>query len=318
MLTFINEKDNVLLESLQGMIAAQPDELVSGDNTYSYVLRKKKTDKSKVQIITNGGAGLGPMFMGFVGEGLADAAISGDFDCAPNAFTLYETAKELSGEKGVLLIANHFTGDYLNNDLAQELLLKEGVPCKVCLASDDMFSAAGEEKECRGGLSGVGMLIKIAASAAKKGCTLEEVYAITQKANKRLRSLSVLVDEGACELEFGTGFSGESAVFTAPYSNVRDMAARAVEYLAVELNKFAEHVYYICVNRTSKITYIEGYIILAMIREELEKRGGQTGGCAVGSYFDVYEKKGCIISVLAANRELADYMEPVSGYDFTI
>ena len=49
----------------------------------------------KVQVIVNGGGGRGPFFEGLVGEGMADAMVSGDFNCAPNAYMIIRRRKKL-------------------------------------------------------------------------------------------------------------------------------------------------------------------------------------------------------------------------------
>ena len=39
---------------------------------------------------------------------------------------------------------------------------------------------------------------------------------------------------------------------------------------------------------------------------------------AAGSYFPIFKRNGFIISVLALDDELKDFVHPVSGYDFSI
>ena len=178
MLELLNARDRALDESMKGIFAAQPDEFVRLPGEYSYTLYRKRLKRDRVQIVISGGGGAGPLFPGFVADGLADAISHGDFGCAPNAYSLYEVGKAIHQGKGILYMTNNFAGDFLNNDMAQELLVTEGIPAKVAYASDDIFSAQGEPKEKRGGLSGIGLMMKAASGAADRGMGLDEVLAV--------------------------------------------------------------------------------------------------------------------------------------------
>ena len=311
----INEKTAALKEALDGVIAAQPGDFVRPESLYCHSLFKKDIIPDKVQIIIAGGGCTGSLFGGFVGEGLADAVCYGDFDCAPNAYTLYDIAKTVNRNKGVLFLANNFTGDFLNIDMAQELLQDEGIDSRACYVSDDLFSARGEPKENRGGLCGIGLLIKIAAGASKAGFDLNDLYRIVQKANDRLRSVTITLNGDL--MEFGAGFSGEAPVIVKEFLNADDLVKNCLGYIMKELD-YTNPKLYFTVNRFRMMSYMEGYIVLASVKKQLEALSHTVIGCSAGSYFDVFESIGCMISVLAADDELDRYLAPVSGYDFTI
>lgn len=65
-------------------------------------------------------------------------------DSAPNAYVLYEMAKNIDCGKGILFLTNHYMGDYLNNDMAVELLAHDNINAAMCCISDDILSC--EEK----------------------------------------------------------------------------------------------------------------------------------------------------------------------------
>ena len=94
--------------------------------TNSATLMKRTPTPERVAVIISGGGADGPLLPGFVGEGLADACVIGAPNTAPNAYALYEAGKALGKEKGLLLLYNNFAGDYLNNDMAAEMLGLEG------------------------------------------------------------------------------------------------------------------------------------------------------------------------------------------------
>ena len=312
-----NSKDTMLDEMLRGLVAAQPGEFERIENLYSYSLAKRNLTGGRVRIITNGGGGTGPMFPGFVGNGLADGMCSGELDCAPNAYAIYELAKHIEDGRGVILIVNHFAGDFLNNDMAQELLATENIDSRAVYVSDDMFSCKGEPKENRGGLNGILHIIRIAAAAAEKGLDLDEVYRIAEKANARLRSITVCVNEDEGTVEFGNGFSGEAPSVTSKYECADQLAGICAEYLTEELSEYGLQDIVLSVNRHAYTTYNEGYVMLNAMIGALQDRS-HIVSAAAGSYFPIFKRNGFIISVLALDDELKDFVHPVSGYDFSI
>lgn len=318
MLKIINQKEHVLDELIDGIMDAEPNKFVRVENQHSYTLHKKDIKDDRVQIIISGGGGYGPLFPGFVGDGLADAVCHGDFDCAPNAYAIYEVAKKIHRGKGIFFLTNNFAGDFLNNDMAQELLLAEGIKSKVCYVSDDVFSAKGEGKENRGGLFGVGLLMKIAAKLADQGATLDEMFRVVEKANDRLRTATFVLNEKDGKMELGAGFSNEPPVVIKDFKSASDMAEQVTSYLLNELKDYPTSNIYFSINRMYKMTYVEGYVVLNSVKKALESKGYNVAGCSVGSYFNAFNEKGCIISVLAADEELDKYIGPISGYDFTI
>ena len=93
--------DYFAADFFQGMGLAMPDrwEPLIGVRNAGAIVRKG-FDPTRFAIIISGGGGNGPLFPGYVGEGLADAAVIGAPFAAPNAYTIYETGKALRPEKG--------------------------------------------------------------------------------------------------------------------------------------------------------------------------------------------------------------------------
>ncbi len=317
-LIFRNTDQQCLDEVLKGIMAAQPGKFRRIGSEFGYTLTKSQLRSDKVQIIVNGGGGRGPFFEGLVGEGMADAMVSGDFNCAPNAYMIYQAAREIDRGKGVFLLTNNFMGDYLNNDMAQELLQAEGIASKVCYVSDDIYSARGEPKECRGGLSGIGLIMKTASAAAEKGASLEEVYRIAEKANRRIRSLTFLYNNETNRIEFGNGFSGEKAVEEIECCDVDTIARKVADILLGELDKYRSDMIHVMINRMLYMSYAEGYIILNALKKALEEQKCRVGICTTGNYLDVFDYNGCIVSLIAADEELEKHMKYVNGFDFAI
>ena len=68
----INAPENYVDEMLQGIYASFPDQVkCAADDPRCYCIANKKP--GKVAIITGGGSGHVPLFLGYVGEGLIDS-----------------------------------------------------------------------------------------------------------------------------------------------------------------------------------------------------------------------------------------------------
>lgn len=311
-----NSRESAHEEALQGIMLANPGKYTRLSSEYGYGLYRNNLPDNQVRIIINGGGGYGPMWAGFADDGLADAMVHGKFDSAPNAFVLYEMAKAVDCGCGVLFLTNHFMGDYLNNDMALELLAHEGIAARLCCVSDDILSCEGEGKEARGGLHGIGQVCKICASAADEGLGLDEVWRLAEKANSRLRSVSVNVRENT--VFFGEGFSGEPAVKMFPYQSVSHMVREAGSILLKEMEQWKAEVFYLSVNSHCSVGYTESFVILNSAAQWLKEQGVKLWSCGAGTYFDVYEGSGCMISLLACDEEIRKYLRPVKGYGFVV
>ena len=78
---FVNDVESLLAESLQGMAAAHSD-LLALHLDPIYVTRKEPA-KSKVALISGGGAGHEPLHCGLIGKGMLDAACPGQVFTSP-------------------------------------------------------------------------------------------------------------------------------------------------------------------------------------------------------------------------------------------
>jgi dihydroxyacetone kinase-like protein len=227
-------------------------------------------------------------------------------------------ARTIHRGRGVIFLTNNYTGDFLNNDMAQELLRTEGIESRVCYANEDIFGAPGEPVENRGGMFGVGILVKVAAAAAGAGLDLEEVYRITRKAADRMRCVTVRINGETDSVEFGAGFSGEEPRLVSPYRGIEDMAGRVEGILMEELSVYAPRKLAISVNRMQTLTFLEGLVIMGRLKKHFEGKGYEVPFCSAGGYFTAFFGHGCIIAVSALDDELVRYMPVVKGYDFTI
>jgi len=291
-----------------GMELAYPElwQRYSGDRN-SAALMKRSPDFDRVAVIVSGGAASGPLFPGYVGEGLADAAVGGGPYGAPNAYCLYEVGKYLGGKKGVFFLYNNFAGDYLNNDMAQELLEMEGINSAGFAATDDIASAMGEPRENRCGRSGIALLIKIAGKCAKQGMPPEEIRQAVEKANARLGTLSMTADFDKGEIIYGGGFSGEPGVRRETHMDMERTVKEAADMLLGDLRPASGERLLLMVNRQRYTSYSDGYLAGKMMHEYLSGKQ-EVLRLRIANYSNIIDTYGFDFTVLCADKELEPYL----------
>lgn len=318
---FCDNRDSILYDHIRGLMVLHKGEYATIDDPFSYVLFKQKLETEKVRVIISGGGSTGSLFSGFVGEGLADGMAHGEFFSAPTAYSLYALGKEINDKKGLLFLTNNFSGDFLNNDMAIELLGDEGITANAIYCSDDIFSAINEPKENRGGLCGITFLIKIASSAAKRGFSLSEVSAVVEKAHQNLRSVAVTLSDDQRELQFGKGFSGEKPPVSMDYRGLDHLVENAINMLFDDFSissDYKDKTCFLSINRSRKTSNTEVNAMVYAAQQKLLKKGLLVGDITMGNYFDVFDSPGCIFSILFADSDMLQFIELVNGYDFTI
>ncbi len=152
----------------------------------------------KVAVVVGGGSGHYPAFCGYVGPGLATAAVMGNVFAAPSGEQIYRVTKAVAGDRGVLYCYGNYSGDVLNFDMAEARCRAEGIDVRTVRVNDDVASAPKDAAEDRRGISGDFFVFKVAGASAARGDSLDQVEQLTQKANARTRSFGVAF--GGCTL----------------------------------------------------------------------------------------------------------------------
>lgn len=281
-------------------------------------LAKRHPTPEHFAVLISGGAGNGPLFPGYVADGLADAAVIGSPFAAPNAYAIYEAGKQLGRENGVLLLYNNFAGDYLNNDMAQDLLRMDGIAVETVISTDDIATSLGESRDQRGGRSGLGLLIKLAGACAKSGMSLEDAAALLRRANDRLGTISAHVDFSSGEIVYGAGFSGEPGIQSANHMDLTRCAGEAMELLLHDLVPQPGETLFLLVNRLRLTSYADSYIMANAAERYLSAKHtvSQLRVAAFSNIMDVY---GFDFSILCMDAQMAELMSGLVGTDsFTI
>src|ERR1051326_716214 len=169
----INQPDDFVDEMLEGILTAHPDQLKRAADPRA-IVRAKAPVRGKVGIATGGGSGHLPVFMGYVGRGLADGAAIGNVFASPSAEQMLAVMRAVDGGAGVLQLYGNYGGDVMNFGRAAELAEAEGMKVTTVLGADDIASAPKGEEARRRGIAGIFFLYKVAGAGAEGGADLDE------------------------------------------------------------------------------------------------------------------------------------------------
>src|SRR5882724_8102097 len=218
---FLNNPEDLVKESLQGLGAAHP-ELVRIDLENQIVVRKDAPVAGKVGLVSGGGSGHEPLHGGFVGRGMLDAACPGEVFTSPVPDQMLAATKAVDGGAGVVHIVKNYTGDVMNFKLAAEDAADEGISVESVLVDDDVAVQDSLYTAGRRGVGATVLLEKLAGAAAERGDDLASVTTIARRVNDRSRSFGValssctppaagkpIFDLPDGEVELGIGIHGE-------------------------------------------------------------------------------------------------------------
>lgn len=102
----INNPQNIVDEMLDGLVKANPKEIVRLENT-NVIARIDAPVAGKVGLISGGGSGHEPAHAGYVGKGMLDCAVAGDIFTSPTPDQVLEAIKKANSGKGVFLSLIH-------------------------------------------------------------------------------------------------------------------------------------------------------------------------------------------------------------------
>ena len=151
----MNQPESFVDESLKGIVLAHGDMLKFSEENTRAVVRSDAPVQGKVAIVTGGGYGHLPVFLGYVGRGLCDGVAVGNVFTSPSCDAIVAAAKATNSGAGVLFLFGNYMGDSMNFDMASEMLDMEDIPCAIVKAADDVASAPRSDYKNRRGVGGI-------------------------------------------------------------------------------------------------------------------------------------------------------------------
>jgi dihydroxyacetone kinase len=311
----INEPRAFVDEMLEGVLLAHPESLRA--TSRRVLVRTSAPQQGKVAIVTGGGSGHLPLFMGYVGYGLADGVAVGDVFASPSTEQILDATKAVNGGSGVLYLFGNYGGDVMNFDLAAELALAEGIETATVRATDDVASAPAGSEARRRGVAGIALLYKVAGARAEEGAGLREVVSVVERAAAGLRSMGVALspcvvpaagaptfDLPAGEMEIGMGIHGEPGVRRGALDPARRIAEQLVGHICGDLPYKAGDEVAVLVNGLGATPREELYVLYRSVHAALAEAGVRARRAWVGEYATSLEMAGASVSLLRLDDEL--------------
>ncbi|MBD2043622.1 dihydroxyacetone kinase subunit DhaK [Microcoleus sp. FACHB-672] len=341
----INNPDNVVRESLEGMAIAHPD-LIKIHFDPHFVYRTDAPIQNKVALISGGGSGHEPMHTGFVGMGMLDAACPGEVFTSPTPDQMLEAAKMVNSGVGILNIVKNYSGDVMNFEMAAELAYSEGIPILNILIDDDI---AVKDSLYTQGRRGVGTTIlaeKICGAAAEAGYNLQQIADLCRHVNLNGRSMGMALTSctvpakgsptfnlGDDEIEMGIGIHGEpgrqrmaiksadeitemlavSIIEDSNYTRtLREWDADKGDWVEVELSdpplQSGDSVLAF-VNGMGGTPFSELYIVYRQLAKICEQHKIQIVRNLIGPYMTALDMQGCSITLLKLDEEMLKFWD---------
>lgn len=221
----INNPSNFIDEVIEGVLLAHSSKLKAVSEDKRAIVRVDAPVYRKVGIITGGGAGHLPLFLGYVGQGLLDGVAIGNVFTSPSPSQILAVANSVNSGQGVLLLYANYQGDILSFSVSEDLLNYERIPVETSLVTDDISSVAREKWENRRGIAGCFFAFKIAGALAQEGGDLPSVKSMADLVIANTCSMGVALSPGVMpesgrsgfqinpnEIEIGVGIHGERGI----------------------------------------------------------------------------------------------------------
>lgn len=326
---FINDPFDFVEELTEGIIKAHGDYYRADKGDLRIIVRQDAPIKGKVAIATGGGSGHLPVFMGYVGKGLADGACIGNVFSSPSAGQMKRVTKAIDGGAGVLYLYGRYQGDMMNFNSAAEESIKNGIRVESVIVSDDVASAPPERHSERRGVAGIFFAYKIAGAMANEMASLDEVKRVTQKAVDNTRSLGIAL--GHCtiplvgkpnfeisddEMEIGMGIHGEQGVERVKMRTADEIAATLVDRVVNDMPFVAGDEVAVLVNSLGATPLEELYVLYRKIDELLREKGLVLHRPYVGRYACSMEMQGMSLSLMKLDDELKRLLDAPADSPF--
>jgi dihydroxyacetone kinase-like protein len=323
----LNSPSAYVDEMLAGLCVAYPASYrLAGERV---LVRTGGAVPGKVGIVTGGGSGHLPVFLGYVGSGLLDACAVGNVFAGPRVADCMSAIQSADGGAGVLALYGNYGGDRMNFDMALEQLESDKLKLASVRVADDVASALADERQKRRGVAGMVFAFKTAGARAASGGSLEEVTTVAQKAADACRSVGVALtpctvpESGRAsfeivesEIEFGMGIHGEPGIWRGPIKSADALTDEMLDLLLPELNFSKGDRTAVLVNSLGATPHEELFIVYRRVAEVLGARGINIVMPLIGRYATSMEMTGMSLTLMPLDDELESLLQAPADCPF--
>jgi dihydroxyacetone kinase-like protein len=325
----INRPEDFVDEMAEGIIAAYGDRLrlLKGDRRI--ILSAYPRKEGKVGIVTAGGSGHLPLFLGYVGQGMLDGCALGNVFASPSSQKMADMIRACDSGKGVLCLFGNYGGDLMNFEMARELVEADDIKTTVALGRDDVASAPRENADKRRGVAGIVFAYKIAGAAADRLLSLEEVTALAQRALDHTRSMGValspcIVPEAGKptftinddEIEIGMGIHGERGIEVRRMISADEVARIAFDRITADMPLAKGDEVSVLINGLGGTPLEEQFIVYRKVHALLTDAGVAVFMPHIGEFATSMEMQGLSVSIIKLDGELKELLRAPASTPF--
>ncbi|MDR2900464.1 MAG: dihydroxyacetone kinase subunit DhaK [Treponema sp.] len=311
----LNNPDDIVDEMLKGFVKVHSDIVEATNNPR--VIKRKNIPAGKVGIVTGGGSGHKPAFIGYIGENLCDAVAVGEIFSSPTAAAFLDAFRAANQGKGVACLYGNYSGDNMNVKMAIKMAEKEGIQVKTVVANDDVPSSPKDLREKRRGVAGEILMWKAGGAKAAAGGSLDEVIAAAQKAIDSTRSVGIgltpctlpavghpnfEIKDGT--MEVGIGHHGEPGMEVCALETAAQMARRMTDIVLPDHPFVSGDEVVVLVSGLGATPVMEIYVLYDEIEKLIAEKGIKIHRGYAGNYFSSLEMMGATLTVMKLDDEL--------------
>jgi dihydroxyacetone kinase-like protein len=310
-----NDPDNIVDEMLAGFLKCHTDLVEKTANPR--VIKSVYPSGGRVGVVTGGGSGHKPAFVGYCGQNLCDAVAVGEICSSPTALAFLDACKVSDSGRGVACLYGNYSGDNMNVKMAVRMAQKQGITVKTVVANDDVASAPKDQREKRRGVAGEVLMWKCGGAMASTGADLDEVIRVAQKAIDSTRSVGVgltpctlpAVGHPNFEIkpgtmEVGIGHHGEPGVEVCPLESAAGIAKRMTDIILPDYPFTAGDEVVVLVSGLGATPLMEQYVLFNEVEKILADNGIRIYKSYVGNYFTSLEMMGATLTLMKVDDEL--------------
>jgi len=313
----LNNPSRFVDDMLQGILKAYSFHLRLVESGKRALARADAPVRGKVGIVTGGGSGHLPVFLGYVGKGLVDAVAVGDVFNSPTLDEILTATKAVNAGEGILYLYGNYSGDVLNFDMSAEMAEMEGIDVETVLVSDDVASAPKDQWKKRRGIAGLFFAYKIAGAKAEERAGLAEVKTAAEKAVFNTRSIGMALSPctipavgkptfsiGEDEMELGMGIHGEPGIERTKMKTANEIASVMTNRLLEDLPFKKGVEVAVLVNGLGATPLEELFIVYSKVHDILAEKKINVYKSYLGEYATSMEMAGASLSFLCLDEEL--------------
>jgi len=306
---------------LEGCIKAAPH-LIARTNNRRVLKYAGAPVKGKVGVVTGGGSGHKPAFIGYIGRNMVDAVAVGEIFTSPPARMFFDAFREADSGNGVACLYGNYTGDNMNVKMAVEMAEDCGIEVKTVVANDDVPSAPKTQADKRRGVAGEILMWKIGGAKAAMGASLDEVISAAQKAIGSTRSMGIglkpcaipevghpnfIIDDGM--MEVGIGHHGEPGLEVVKLETADEIAERMTGIILPDLPFKPGDETVVLLSGLGATPVMELYILYNRVHEILLSQNIKIYRSYVGNYFTSLEMAGATLTIMKLDAELKECVD---------